>query len=157
MHQADHIDGAGADGFGADRAILNRCDQFVAAVARGSGHFQIKTCVDGGGGGARSEPIRHDNPVISPLITQNFGQEPMVFGRIGPIDFVIGRHDPPCPRLFHGILEWAQVHFTQRPFVDFRTHRGAFNFAFVAGEMFDGGGYAFVLQTLNVLHCQGGG
>ena len=52
LHQADHIDGAGTDGVGADRAILNRCDQFVAAVARGAGHFQIKTCVDGGGGGA---------------------------------------------------------------------------------------------------------
>ena len=68
LHQPQDVQGAGTDHIAGYFAVLDRLDQFVAAITGRARHFQIQTCVHRFGGGMRPEPVRHDDPVIAPLI-----------------------------------------------------------------------------------------
>ena len=124
-HQPQHVAGRLADLRRADTAVVHRLHQLVAAVARRTGHFQIKPGVHRGLGRPRAEPVGHDDPVITPVLAQDLCQKPFRFSGIGAVQLVVGGHDPPGPRLFHRRLEGDEIDLAQRAFVDVGGDRGA--------------------------------
>ena len=64
-----------------DLAALDRVDELVAVDAHRSGHLQAEPCVGGRGGLVDAVPVRDDEPVETPLVAQDVGQQSAVLAR----------------------------------------------------------------------------
>ena len=101
-----------------DVAALHRGDELVAVHAHRSGHLEAEAGVGGRGGVVDAVPVGDDEPVETPLVAQDVGQQSAVLGAVLAVELVVGAHDAPGVRLLDGPLEGPQVQLAQGAFVD---------------------------------------
>ena len=97
LHQAQNPTGRRADACRIHPPVLHRSHQRCTTVAGRSGHFKVKSGVDGRFHAARPEPVGHHDTIPLPFVAQNFGQKPAAFGGIDTIHLVVRRHHRPGP------------------------------------------------------------
>jgi len=85
-----------------------------------------------------AEPVRDDEPIEAPVITQNVTQQLDVVGCICAVEFVVATHHAPGASVEHRCLERPQVKLTQGGVVNLRIHRHAFDLGVVSGEVLHG-------------------
>ena len=63
-------------------------------------------------------PVRHHEPVESPLVAEDRGEESLVLRAELTCEAVVGGHHAPGVALLHGGLERPEVDLAQDPLVD---------------------------------------
>src|ERR1035437_1379610 len=76
------------------------------------GHLQVKAILRSSYAVVNRIPVRHDDAVKAPLLLGEFVIHPPVFGRVNPVDKVVGVHDCGYRSEEHRGLENRQVEFT---------------------------------------------
>ena len=130
----------------------DRLEQGVAPRAEplgGSRHGQVQRGPGGRLGGPGGRPVRHDQPVIAPLVVQDVAQQ-RAFRHRRPVDPVVGGHHRPGACLAHDRLERRQVELAQRPLVDADVHGHPLGLRVVADEVLDRGADPLALQAAHV-------
>ena len=125
----------------------------VDATARG--HFQVEAGGESQHPVVGGAPVRHDQPLESPLLAKHLVQQPLVLAAVDPVQAVVGTHDRPRPALAHHGLEAAQVDFPQGAFVHDRVDEHAAGFLIVGGEVLDARAHALGLDAVDQRgrHC----
>ena len=125
-------------------------DDPLCALAPGAGHLQVQP------GGQRGHRVVHGTPVgdhragEAPFPAQDLGQQPLVLGRVHPVDLVIRAHHRGRLGLGDDPLEGGQVNLAQRPLVDLGADQHAVSFLVVHREVLDRCPDALALLALDV-------
>ena len=97
-----------------------------------------------------SAPVRDDDPVKSPLLSQDIPEQVGIFIGIDPVDLVITGHDRFGAALFHSDLEPGQIDLTERALVHDRVHGHPPKLLAVHREMLRAGVYSLALDPPNI-------
>ena len=87
-------------------------------AAVGSRHGQVEAGGDRGDPVGDRAPVGHDDALVSPLVAQQLGEQPVILAGVHAVDLVVGAHHGPRPRPRDHPVEGAQVHLTQGSLVD---------------------------------------
>ena len=67
-------------------------------------------------------PVRDNDPVVSPVVSQNISEKMCVFVGICSVDLIVTGHDRFCAAFFHGNLKSGQIDFTKSTLIYHRVH-----------------------------------
>ena len=102
-------------------------------------------------------PVRHHDPVETPLVPEHLGQQPVVFGRVRSVDLVVRAHHRPRLRLLDHRLEGRQVDLPQGPLVHLGADPEPVVFLVVGGVVLHRRADALALDALDHGGRQGPG
>ena len=97
----------------------------------------------------KTEPVRHHDPVKTPLAAQHVAQQPFVIGAEGAAQPVVRRHDRPHPGS-HCPLKGHEVELAQRSLIDLSRDRHPLKLGVVADEVLDATGHPLLLHTTHI-------
>ena len=98
--------------------------------------------------GTLTNPVGLHDSLISPVVAENIGKEPLVALRINTVDFVIGRHNSPRIALANHHLETLQIQLTESTLAQSLIHLGTVSFLRVHGKVLGTYTHALTLYTL---------
>ena len=96
-----------------------------------------------------SAPVGHDQPIETPLVAQQGGEQPLVLGAVDAVQHRIRRHQRPHAGANHS-LERREVHLAKRRVVDLVRHRHTSELHVVGHEVFGARANPFALHTVDV-------
>ncbi len=135
-----------------DVAFLD-CRQKVGAVQELAGwHLHIEAAIGRGNRVVRGSPIRHDDPIETPLLLRHFAVQIAILGHVQAVGQVVGIHDGPDMRFFDRRFKDRQVDLAHCAFIDDRVCIVAVELRIVSHEMLDSGAHALTLHSLDVGH-----
>ena len=114
------------------------------------GHFDVRTGNHQKVGINNSPPVRHNQAVKAPFVTQNVGDEPFVLRGPCAVDLVIRSHYRFGVCFLNGSLKRREINFTQGAFIHNAVAVAPVVIGVVGGEVFDRCDYAIVLNPLDI-------
>ena len=116
----------------------------------GSWHLEVQPGTQRRGRLGHGEPVRHDQSLKTPLLTQDVEQELRLLGQPAAVEPVVRGHDGQSPALANGHLEREEVQLAERPLVNDRVDGAALEFGVIAHEVLDRGKDAVRLDPPHV-------
>ena len=118
--------------------------------ADGPGISRSRPARTAGDGRVRAEPVRHHEPVETPLIPQDAVDEVRLFAAVDAVHLVVGRHHGPDAGLLYGGLEGDEVDLPQRALGDLGADGHPLELLVVAGIVLDATPDPCALHPLHV-------
>ena len=81
-------------------------------------------------------PVRDDEAIELPLVTEDIFQQITVFASVNPVNFVVRGHNHPGFRLFYRKFKGAEVNLVEGTKIHDRIVDHAIALLRIAGEMF---------------------
>ena len=129
--------------------IAYRFDDGIHARPLRAGHLQVQSCLQRCHPVMNRTPIRNNKPFKPPFVFEDVGEQAVMFGGVGSVDFVVGAHDSPGFGFGNGRFKRRQINLTQSPFVNFCTNRKTLEFLVVGGKMFQRRAHTFALNAID--------
>ena len=133
-----------------DEPLADRGRQGRSEPGGRPGHLEVEAGERSRRGRVRAEPVRHDDPVESPLAAQDAVDQVGLLGAVGPVDLVVGGHHGPDAGLPYGGFERDEVDLPQGPLGDLGADGHPFVLLVVAGEVLDAASDPAPLHPLDV-------
>ena len=128
-------------------------EHLPVAVPLGAGHLQVAPRFQAVHLAVAGPPVGDHNPIKSPLLPENFGEQVGIFVGVGSVHPVVGGHDPQGAALLHGDLKPGEVQLPECALVHHAVAGHAQQLLAVGGEVLDAGGRPLGLDAPH----QGGG
>jgi len=138
------------DGRLGHQSVLQCRTQVLGIHEAGTRHFEVQSPVGGTDGRIGSVPVRHEDAVETPLLTQQADRQRAVLGHVHAVERIVARHDGADLRPGHRLAKGGKVDFMERPLVDVRRNVVAVPLLVVADEVFDAGHDPFGLHPLDI-------
>jgi hypothetical protein len=130
-------------------AGLDRGHDLGIADAQVRRHLEVKA------GGQRRHPVGncapvgHDQPGVAPLVAQHLGEQPIILGRVGAVDLVVGAHHGPRIGGLDDVLERGEVDLAEGALVHVGAHPQPVGLLIVGRVVLDAGTGAGALNAFD--------